>query len=58
MTRPTGGHSEHRQWRMLWLYYIYMNDSAQTDPAFVLNNLFTGMHILRFYYVMGLSQDL
>lgn len=43
---------------VLWLYYIYMSDSAQTDPAFILTIFFTAMHILRFYYVMGLPQGL
>lgn len=60
MTWPTGRHSEGRQRRMSygWLYYIYMSDSTQAGPAFVLTIFFTGMHILRFYFVMELSQGL
>lgn len=43
---------------VLWLFYIYMSDSDKQILLLYLQSFFTGMHILRFYYVMGLSQGL
>lgn len=43
---------------VLWLFYIYMSDSDKQILLLYLQSFFTGTHILRFYYVMGLSQGL